>query len=111
MLWDVSAKYFPKLSWSRSPEQSGYILQHEQLHFDITELYARLFRKRLSENVKTARDIQKINTIGKVIMRDWDMEQHAYDRETDHSMNEEKQAEWAFHVKERLDALKEFASK
>src|SRR5436305_14159851 len=33
--WTVTAKYFPKLSWSRKSDQSQYILHHEPLHFDI----------------------------------------------------------------------------
>ena len=109
--WEVKAKYFPKLSWSKKSSHSDYILQHEQLHFDITELYARLFRKRLEENVKTSKDIQMLNSIGKDIVREWQQEQSAYDKETKHSMDEEKQVEWNSNVLERLEELKEFASK
>ena len=86
-------------------------IQHEQLHFDITELYARLFRKRLSDEVKSLRDIKKINAIGKQILSDWDKEQKNYDRETNHSMNTKAQMEWIANVHERMEVLSEFASK
>ncbi len=109
--WKVTAKYYPQLSWSYKSKQSDYILQHEQLHFDITELYARLFRKRLSDEVKSVKDIKKINGIGKQILSDWDKEQKDYDRETNHSMNSKIQAEWTANVHERMEALSEFASK
>lgn len=109
--WTVTAKYFPKLSWSKKNLESDYILKHEQLHFDITELYARLFRKRLKENVKSARDITLLRSIGKTIMKEWAEEENDYDNETKHSTDEQKQAEWNLNVQERLDALKEFASK
>lgn len=109
--WTVTAKYFPKLSWSKKKLQSDYILKHEQLHFDITELYARLFRKRLKENVFSVNDIPKLNSISNNIMKEWSQEENLYDKETNHSMNEQKQAEWSVNLKQRLDALKEFASK
>lgn len=109
--WNVKAKYYPQLSWSYKNKQSDYILQHEQLHFDITELYARLFRKRLSDEVKSLRDIKKINAIGKQILSDWDKEQKNYDRETNHSMNTKAQMEWIANVHERMEVLSEFASK
>ena len=86
-------------------------MQHEQLHFDITELYARLFRKRLAENIKSTGDLSKISGISNTIMKEWQEEQDDYDKETNHSMNEKKQAEWNLNLKQRLDALKEFASK
>jgi hypothetical protein len=109
--WTVMAKYFPKLSWSRKEDQSKYILQHEQLHFDITELYARLFRQRLAENVKSAKDVSRLKAIGKQIMDEWAHEENEYDRETKHSLNEEKQDEWNANIAERLEQLKEYASK
>jgi hypothetical protein len=111
VFWTVLAKYYPKLSWSKKSKQSNYILQHEQLHFDITELYARLFRKRLAENIKSTGDLSKISGISNTIMKEWQEEQDDYDNETNHSMNEKKQAEWNLNLKQRLDALKEFASK
>ncbi|MBK9328266.1 MAG: DUF922 domain-containing protein [Sphingobacteriales bacterium] len=109
--WKVTAKYYPQLSWSYKDKQSDYILQHEQLHFDITELYARLFRKRLTDEVKSVKDVKKINGIGKQILSDWDKEQKDYDRETNHSMNTQMQKEWIVNVHERMQALSDFASK
>lgn len=109
--WTVTAKYFPKLSWSKKNLQSDYILKHEQLHFDITELYTRLFRKRLKESVKSIKDMDKIKSISKQIMKEWNNEENDYDRETQHSTDEKKQAEWNLNLQQRLDALKEFASK
>ncbi len=109
--WSVSAKYFPKLSWSKKELQSDYILKHEQLHFDITELYARLLRKRLKENILSVSDVFKIKSITKNIMKEWEEEENDYDRETKHSTDAQKQQEWNFNLQQRLDALKEFASK
>lgn len=109
--WTVMAKYFPTLSWSKENKQTDYVLKHEQLHFDITELYARLFRKRLSEQVKTSADLPVMRTIGKEIMKEWQLEENKYDLETKHSIDEQKQAEWALSIQKRLDALQAFSSK
>ncbi len=108
--WQVIAKYFPDRSWIKKDKQSPYVLQHEQVHFDITELYARLFRKRLKESVKTSNDILMLKSIGKDILRDWQKTQDLYDKETNHSINEQKQAEWNKKVFDQLQALKDFAS-
>ncbi len=109
--WVVTAKYFPKLSWSKKKLQSDYILKHEQLHFDITELYARLFRKRLAENVHSAKDIVKLKVISKDIMKEWANEENDYDRETKHSTDVKQQTAWNLSIQQRLDELKDFASK
>lgn len=111
VFWNVNVKFFPLLSWSNKSKQSDYILKHEQLHFDITELYARLFRKQLKENIFSLKDISKIKTINKNILQQWQNEQDKYDRETNHSINETKQLEWNKNIQQRLEALKEFASK
>lgn len=111
IFWQVKVKFFPLLSWTNPKKQSDYILNHEQLHFNITELYARLLRKRLTENVFSTKDIQKLKLINKEILREWQKEQDKYDRETNHSIIEKKQIEWNLSIQMRLDALKEFASK
>lgn len=111
LFWQVKVKFFPALSWFDKKRQSDYILKHEQLHFNITELYARLLRKQLSENVSSASDIQKLRKINKSILQDWQKEQNRYDAETNHSINEVKQAEWNLNIQKRLDSLRVFASK
>lgn len=110
LFWKVKVKFFPNLSWSKKEKQSDYILKHEQLHFNITELYARLLRKQLSENIKSTKDISKLKQINKSILSKWQNEQNQYDKETNHSMNIAKQNEWNISIQQRLDQLKEFAS-
>ena len=36
-------------SWKKTEETSDYLLRHEQVHFNITELHARLLRKAFTE--------------------------------------------------------------
>lgn len=111
IFWQVNVKFFPLLSWSNKSKESAYILLHEQLHFNITELYARMLRKQLTENVFSTKDLAKLKAINKSILQQWQNEQDRYDRETNHSMNEVQQAAWNKSIQMRLDALKAFASK
>jgi hypothetical protein len=46
MDWNIYAYFDQELSW-RKPHATKAILLHENLHFDISELYARKLRKRL----------------------------------------------------------------
>ena len=53
----VSTFFYPYKSWYQPHLCDSLILSHEQLHFDISELFARKMRKRLAsgtftENVK-----------------------------------------------------------
>ena len=45
----AQATFDPNTSWVRNPKTaSEALLRHEQLHFDITEVYARLMRQKLA---------------------------------------------------------------
>lgn len=109
--WTVTPKFFPKLSWVKSPLKSAYILQHEQLHFDITELYARILRKQLTENIHSVNDLQQLQRIGRSIFKQWQEEENKYDIETNHSVDKEQQLLWENNIKERLEELSAFATK
>src|SRR5690606_30202906 len=55
--YEVLSFFNPENSWVKPGSDNKYLLQHEQLHFDITELHARKLRKKLSEI--------KVNQLGK----------------------------------------------
>jgi len=87
------------------------LLKHEQLHFDITELFTRKFRKELStmnftENVKA-----EIKAVYKRLTSEKVTVQEQYDSETDHSKNEQAQKVWQLKIDSELQKLLEFASK
>ncbi|HSP39953.1 MAG TPA: hypothetical protein VLN46_00870, partial [Gillisia sp.] len=49
LTYEVTSYFNPKLSWVKIDSDNDYLLKHEQLHFDITELHARKLRKKLAE--------------------------------------------------------------
>ncbi|MEM9001332.1 MAG: DUF922 domain-containing protein [Bacteroidota bacterium] len=92
--FEVNAFFYPNESWYKPEICDDLILSHEQLHFDIAELFARKMRERLlrttfSENVK-----QEIRDIYQEILHELEQFQDRYDDETNFSRNREKQLEW-----------------
>jgi hypothetical protein len=101
---DVRAIFIPEESWVKTDAKTEYILAHEQLHFDITEIYARKLRRELSEKVTSCRDIWKIERIAGKLISEWKEVQQQYDKDTHHSINRELQERWEEKVEFDLEA-------
>jgi hypothetical protein len=92
--FEIGAFFYPERSWYRPEVCDSVILGHEQLHFDISELYSRKMRKRLEQtkftkNVKT--EIRKIYAEITAELNDF---QNRYDQETNFSRNRDQQLHW-----------------
>lgn len=100
--WTVQSHFYPKLSWFKKEKVSEYILNHEQTHFDITELHARKLRKNL-ENARFSKRIkQEIETIYRENENERREMQQKFDSETGHSINREKELFWGNYVAQQL---------
>jgi hypothetical protein len=92
-------------SWVKPDKKTDKLLEHEQGHFDITELFARKLREELKK-IKCDQDLEKseqqINQIYNRIVREENAEQEKYDTETNHGTNEAKQREWNQKIKSQL---------
>jgi len=85
---------YPSLSWVKRGQMSDHLLMHEQLHFDISELHARIMRKRLEE-YKAGENIRRdLNKMYKLVERMRINMQERYDEETEHSKNKMAQEKW-----------------
>lgn len=106
--FDVTAHFYPEKSWFMKDLVTNITLSHERLHFDITELHARKFRKR----VKTARFSSNIDAEIDVIYNQINKElramQKQYDTETSHSRLVEKQEEWNRQIQEELKKMEAY---
>lgn len=85
-------------------ESSDYVLKHEQLHFDISELYARKLRKMIAD-----KDFKKVSNVSQVLQnmynkasQDCFKEQEKYDNETNHGLNAARQQVWIDDIKKQL---------
>ncbi len=102
--------YFEKQhSWVKEEALTAHHLEHEQIHFDITELYARKLRKALSERTFECGDEANFETFVAAYLDNWEAEQRAYDILTHHSIHKDKQKEWYYKIALELDLLKDFA--
>lgn len=91
-------------------DTSANLLNHEQLHFDIAEIYRRKLLQQFS-----LRDFSKeknfsaaVQKIYNQVNEEMNKEQDLYDKETNHGINSTKQKEWIESVHSRLKALGNF---
>lgn len=90
----VNAHFYPNRSWYKPGLCDDLTLSHEQLHFDIAELFARKMRNKL-ERTSFSDDVRgEIREIYKDILKELGEFQERYDWETNFSRNRGKQLEW-----------------
>lgn len=106
----VEAHFYPNKSWYLSEKADDYILAHEQLHFDITELYVRKFREQLERLVVNQNIKIQMNQIHVAINEALDKTQKTYDQQTNHSINVDAQNYWKNYIKEELKKLEKYKS-
>jgi len=110
--YDINCFFVVNKSWVKKRYlNDNELLVHEQLHFDITELFVRKFRKKLSEMTFSKNVKSEIKTVYKAITKDKVKMQELYDEETDHSKKKIKQKEWEVSIASQLQNLIQFASK
>lgn len=107
----VEAHFYPDKSWYIKKKADAYILAHEQLHFDITELYARKFRKQIAD-LKLSQTIRTdLRALHQKISKEADAAQKLYDKESNNSLNKEFQVKWDVHIKSELAKLEAYRSR
>lgn len=104
----ITSYFYPENSWFIPSEVSQYILNHEQTHFDISELHARILRKEISEATFTKNLKIEIEAIYKSIEDKRRAMQQLFDKETDHSKIKEKELEWEVVVAQQLKRYKDW---
>jgi hypothetical protein len=110
--YKVETFFYPEQSWVQPASKSEYLLKHEQLHFDISELHARKLRKLLanvdgSKLNKDSRDY--LNKLYEKIDKERSAMQKAFDKESNHSLNTEAELKWQQFIEEELTKFKEFS--
>lgn len=105
--FEVTAFFYPKESWYKPDICDAAILQHEQLHFDISELFARKMRMKLRNTSFTENVKSEIRKIYRETIKEMEKLQDMYDWETNFSRNDEAQERWNARIKDALERLKE----
>lgn len=100
--YSVTSFFYPEKSWFQPGKVNQHILNHEQAHFDISELHARMLRKSLAEKKFSKKIKSEIEGIYRQIEQKRRAMQVKFDAETDHSRNEEKEIIWEKQIAKQL---------
>ncbi|MEJ8801888.1 DUF922 domain-containing protein [Pontibacter sp. H249] len=106
--YEVKCVFLPEESWSKN-KKSPSLLYHEQLHFDLTEVHARLLRKKLKELGTSCGNLKgNLNNTVSAAFKTWKDEQDLFDKSCSHGLNKEEEAAWAQHIEQRLNELQSY---
>ncbi|MEP2937112.1 MAG: DUF922 domain-containing protein [Gilvibacter sp.] len=92
--YTVHSYFYPNLSWYVPERVNESILRHEQTHFDISELHARMLRKRIDDFSFTSEVKDELDVLYDQIERERRAMQSTFDFETDHSVLKQPEAQW-----------------
>ncbi|OIN59924.1 hypothetical protein BLX24_08750 [Arsenicibacter rosenii] len=105
---EVYTYFNAEFSWVRPEGKNNLVLQHEQLHFDIAELFARKLRKAYEGKIK---DMRSWNLYGEKLywelIKEYERFQDEYDR--DIYADATRQPGWTAKVRAEMAALSRYA--
>ncbi len=98
-------------SWIDTTYDLALTLKYQQTLFDISEIYARHFRRDLKINRrKIASGTEFVNELNSKIMTDFSKRRIKYDTETKYGSDLEMQYQWENQIKKELDELKDYSN-
>ncbi|MGB5461370.1 DUF922 domain-containing protein [Eudoraea sp.] len=100
--YTISTYFYPDRSWYQPKICDEVILSHEQLHFDISELFGRKMRKIMDATTFTKNVKAEVKAIYRQINKELAEFQQLYDQETNYSRNIEQQLSWNQKIKDAL---------
>ena len=95
-------------SWVNTAKASDRLLVHEQLHFDITELWTRRLRKAVND--ASFLNDEVLNSLYEKHLRGLSRMQAYYDDETHHSLRRKTQRNWENRVEQELALLQAYTA-
>lgn len=98
-------------SWVRPGISDLMVLQHEQGHFDLCELYTRKFRERLSRTKVTGRTMKTVLPgLYNKLQQEYIERQQDYERDTRHGIDDIQQKRWQRIIAEELEETDAWSS-
>lgn len=98
----VQAVFDRQRSWAHPDRRDAAVLAHEQLHFDIAEMYARRLERKLNAMKLKVKD----KTVAKKLVAQYNQaqmkEQERFDKECVHGLNQEHEGSWRTKVDREL---------
>ena len=100
--YTINSIFYPELSWHKPNLVNDQVLNHEQAHFDISELYARKLGKKI-EHTRFTRNVEKeLEIIYKETERQRREMQSTFDRETKHAIDKQAEKKWEAYIRQQL---------
>lgn len=106
--YNVHSYFLPALSWYKPNDINYYLLAHEQTHFDISELFARKLRKELSNLIPSESLGEDAERIYDTLQKEHAVLQNKYDRESNHSLNIDRELEWQKIIQDSLNVYNDW---
>jgi hypothetical protein len=107
--YQVNSVFHKRRSWYR--KKSVQLLRHEQLHFDIAELYARRIRKTISElQRKDVSDVRQYKNAIEKLLEESNRIDQAYDNKTIHGIDLNRQRLWEKNIHDQLDSYSSYSA-
>lgn len=109
--FQVTTGFLPRESWVKpsvvaSAEESRRTLEHEQTHFDLSEVYARRMRKYFADLYRPCdQALDQWRNVAQKYTRDEASAQDRYDDETRHGLIPARQRTWNQDVAQQLKEL------
>ena len=104
--FEVSAIFHRDSSWVVARQVDARLLEHEQGHFDLAEIYARRLSRALRGLPEACEDIEETRTLIQTLLnlnqQELEEEQRRYDIETRHGTSKRKQGTWTDALRRRL---------
>ncbi|MEX1001543.1 MAG: hypothetical protein WDZ35_05460 [Crocinitomicaceae bacterium] len=107
----IETLFDPNSSW-KTEGVNEHILEHEQIHFDITEYHTRLLRKEISNKKfhSLATVDREVREAYEKISEETKVMQEHYDHQTKHSLDPKKQSVWAKKMNRLLQKTADYQS-
>jgi Bacterial protein of unknown function (DUF922) len=107
--YKIESRFSKTRSWGL--HKTDYILNHEQGHFDIAEIFARKLHKKMSEYKFNRKTYQKdLDKIYDEVTKEKTAMQNNYDIETNHSIRKKAQDEWLEKIVLMLEEYADYAN-
>lgn len=100
--YEVHSYFYPETSWYIASQVNQNILNHEQIHFDISELHARILRRKIENFVFTDNIKNEIMKLYNETEQERVTMQHRFDKESEHSKNREGELKWEAFVHKEI---------
>ena len=101
----IGSSFDKKRSWFKKTQKNPYVLDHEQLHFDVTSYITCEFIKAVEAYPFTPEHyLKELEKLYKQYNEKLRKMQDDYDGQTDHGLVKDKQAEWRAKINELMAA-------